>query len=61
MQRACWSAFPEWQQPLPRRSLAGKPTLFRRGFVMADELMLFLALVAAFIVVLAEWWARRTP
>ena len=28
---------------------------------MTDELMLFLALLAAFTVVLVEWWARRTP
>ena len=33
----------------------------RRGFVMTDELMLFLALLAAFTVVLVEWWARRRP
>ena len=39
----------------------GKSTSFGGGFVMTDELMLFLALVAALIVVLVEWWSRRTP
>jgi len=61
MYRACWSAFAELATKLGEDPIRpGKPTLLRRGFVMTDELMLFSALVAAFIVVLVEWWARRT-
>jgi hypothetical protein len=45
------------EDPIPVRQ--ARPP--RRGFVMTDGLMLFLALLAAFTVVLVEWWARRTP
>jgi hypothetical protein len=59
MQRACWSSSRSWQRSSVKTLPASKPAP-RRGFVMTDELMLFLALLAAFTVVLVEWWARRT-
>ena len=43
------------RRPYPARQAA----LLRRGFVMTDELMLFLALAGGFTVVLVEWWVRQ--
>ena len=62
MHWACWSAFAELATKLGEDPIRpGKPALLRRGFVMTDELMLFLALAGGFTVVLVEWWARQTP
>jgi hypothetical protein len=62
MHWACRSAFAELATKLGEDPIGpGKPTLLRRGFVMTDELMLFLALAGGFTVVLVEWWARQTP
>jgi hypothetical protein len=55
-----------WRAAINRRA-GPKPRRLRfflnraRGFVMTNELMLFLALALGFTVVLVEWWARRTP
>ena len=44
MHWACWSAFAELATKLGEDPIRpGKPALLRRGFVMTDELMLFLA------------------
>ena len=60
MHWACWSAFAELATKLGEDPIRpGKPALLRRGFVMTDELMLFLALAGGFTVVLVEWWVRQ--
>jgi len=60
MHWACWSAFAELATKLGEDPIRpGKPALLRRGFVMTDELMLFLALARGFTVVLVEWWVRQ--
>ena len=60
MHWACWSAFAELATKLGEDPIRpGKPAILRRGFVMTDELMLFLALAGGFTVVLVEWWVRQ--
>ena len=60
MHWACWSAFAELATKLGEDPIRpGKPALLRRGFVMTDELMLFLALAGGFTVVLVEWWVGQ--
>ena len=57
---------PPMPEPVPRGGslVLGSDAAAASSFgssAMADELMLFLALFAALIVVLAEWWSRRKP
>ena len=54
MHWACWSAFAELATKLGEDPIRpGKPAILRRGFVMTDELMLFLALAGGFTLC---WW-----
>ena len=59
MQWAWRSAFAEVATNSAKTYPARQATPLRRGFVMTDELMLFLALAGGFTVVLVEWWVRQ--